>query len=207
MNIKHWRAVLLAPVTVAFLAACQMPPPKDGDGSGEGSQETLINIKIDLAAARDASEITVTSPDQGCSTDGKGKKGCVQFAKNEVGTIEFRLNPEFPGRTCLTNPPSDWVITKVELSANGDADTEKGNFDGRPPPGWMVSAFPGISRKDGTLYFQPDTSKASQSVIIVDLNNHRDGSVKTAYYQVTASSCTANPKTILIDPAIRNKGK
>jgi len=207
MNIKHWRAVLLVPVTLTFLAACQMTPHNDGDGSDDGSQETLINVNIDLAAAKDASEITVTSLDQGCSTDGKGGKGCVQFAKNEVGTIEFRLNPEFPGRTCLTNPPSDWVITKVGLSASGDAETEKGNFDGRPPPGWMVNAFPGISRKDGTLYFQPDTSKATQSVSIVDLNNHRDGSVKTAYYQVTASSCGADPRTILIDPVIKNKGK
>ena len=202
MNIKHWSAVLLVPVTLAFLAACQMPPPKDDDGG----QETLVNVKIDLAAAMDASEITVTSPDQGCSTDGKGKKGCVQFARNEVGTIELRLNPEYPGRTCLTNPPSNWVITKVELSASGDPDTEKGNFDKRPPPGWMVNAFPGIDIKDGTLYFQPDTTKATQSVSIVNLNNHRDGSVKTAYYQVTASSCGADPKTIQIDPAIQNKG-
>ena len=202
MNIKHWSTVLLVPVTLAFLAACQMPPPKDDDGG----QETLVNVKIDLAAAMDASEITVTSPDQGCSTDGKGKKGCVQFARNEVGTIELHLNPEYPGRTCLTNPPSDWVITKVELSASGDPDTEKGNFDKRPPPGWMVNAFPGIDIKDGTLYFQPDTTKATQSVSIVNLNNHRDGSVKTAYYQVTASSCGADPKTIQIDPAIQNKG-
>lgn len=202
MNIKHWSVVLLVPVTLGFLAACQMPPPRDDDGG----EETLVNVNIDLAAAKDASEITVTSPDQGCSTDGKGKKGCVLFDKNEVGTIEFRLNPESPGRTCLTNPPSDWVITKVELSASGDPDTEKGIFDKRPPPGWMVNAFPGISKKDGTLYFQPDTMKAAQSLSIVDLNNHRDGSVKTAYYQVTVSSCGAEPKTIQIDPAIQNKG-
>ena len=39
------------------------------------------------------------------------------------------------------------------------------------------------------LYNQPDTSKATQSATIIDLNNHGDGSVKTAYYQVTASSC------------------
>ena len=206
MNTKHWSAVLLVPMTLFFLAACQMPPPKDGDGSDDGSQDILVNNRVDLLAVKDATKIEPISPDHGCSTDGKGKNGCVQFEKNEVGTIDLRLNPQYAGRTCQTNPPSDWVITRVELSPSGDPVTEKGDFPKSPLP-WMVDAFPGINTKNGTLYFEPDISKATQSVSIVDLNNHRGGSVNTAYYQVTASSCGADPKTIQIDPAIRNKGK
>jgi hypothetical protein len=206
MNIKQWRSALLVPVILVFLTACPMPPPHDGDESDGGVQDILVNNRVDLLAAKDATKIEPISPDHGCSTDGKGKKGCVQFARNEVGTIDLRLNPQYAGRTCQTNPPSDWVITKVELSASGDPETEKGEFPKQPLP-WMLNAFPGINKKNGTLYFQPDTTKATQSVSIIDLNNHRDGSLKIAYYQVTASSCVAGIEPITIDPAIKNKGK
>jgi hypothetical protein len=206
MNIKQWRPALLVPVTLVFLTACPTPPPNDSDGSDDGSQEILVNNRVDLLAAKDATKIEPISPDHGCRTDGTGKKGCVQFDKNEVGTIDLRLNPQYAGRTCQTNPPSDWVITRVELSPSGNPVTEKGIFPTKSLP-WMVDAFPGINPKNGTLYFETDISKATQSVSIVDLNNHRGGSLNTAYYQVTATSCAAGIKPITIDPAIQNKGK
>ena len=122
-----------------------------------------------------------------------------------MGTIEFRLNNGQVGATCQTVPPADWVITRVQLSSSCKPETEKGVFGGKQPP-WIVSAFPPINEKNGTLYDQPDISKATQSVTIINLNNH-EGTVKTAYYEVTASSCADRSKTIQIDPVIRNKGK
>jgi uncharacterized protein YcfL len=203
MKIKSCSNALWLCLPLLMLAACQLPTAENDTGS----QEILVNYSVDMAAAKDAAKIEISTPAQGCGTDGKGRNGCVEFGKNQVGTVELRLNAGTPGRTCLTNPPADWVITKVELSASGDPETDKGTFANRPPPAWMVDAFPGVNPKSGVLYDQPDTSRASQSVAVIDLNNHRDGSVKIAYYQVTASSCGDRSKTIQIDPAMINKGK
>lgn len=204
MNIKHWSAALLVPATLFFLTACQVSPT----GSDPVAVGALANFKVELSAAKGATQIEVVTPDQGCSPDQKGNKGCVQCAKGEACTIEFKLN--LGGgqleRTCTANPPPDWVITKVELSAHGDAQTDKGEFN-KKATGWMMNAFPGLTEKDGTVYNQTDTSKATQSATIIDLNDHGDGSVKTAYYQVTASSCAAGIKPITIDPAIKNEGR
>jgi hypothetical protein len=204
MNIKHWSAALLVPATLFFLAACQVSPT----GSDPGALEALANFKVELSAAKGATEIEVVTPDQGCSTDQKGNKGCVQCKKGEACTIEFKLNlgEGQLERTCTVNPPPDWVITKVELSAHNIPQTDKGDFNKRAT-GWMMNAFPGLIERDGTVYGPLETSKATQSATIIDLNNHRYGSVKTAYYQVTASSCAAGIEPITIDPAIKNEGR
>lgn len=202
MKTKFCNTALLMCLPLILLMACQVPPT----GSDPGRSAGVVNYVVELSAAKGASEITVTSPDQGCNTAGQGKKGCVQCEEAEICTIQFTLNPGQTQASCQASSPPDWVITKVELSAHGDAQTEKGVFPKRAT-GWMVNAFPKINVNDGTVYVQPDTFKATQSATIIDLNNHRKGTVKTAYYQVTASSCTAGIPPIMIDPAIKNTGK
>jgi hypothetical protein len=201
MNIKLWSAVLLVLVTLPFLAACQAPPMEQE----AGIRNNPVNYTVDMAVADNAMVIALNTPDRSCTSDGVGKNGCVQFGKGTMGTIEFRLNNGQAGTTCQTDPAANWVITRVQLSSSGDSTTEKGTFGGKQPQ-WLVSAFPPINEKNGTLYDQPDISKATQSVTIINLNNH-EGTVKTAYYEVTASSCADRSKAIQIDPVIRNKGK
>lgn len=201
MNIKLWSAVLLVPVTLLFLVACQAPPMEQE----AGIRNNPVNYTVDMVVADNGMAIALNTPDRSCTSDGVGKNGCVQFGKGTMGTIEFRLDNGQLGTTCQAVPSAEWVITKVQLSSSGNPATEKGVFGGKQPQ-WIVSAFPPINGKNGTLYDQPDISKATQSVTIINLNNH-EGSVKTAYYEVTASSCADRSKTILIDPAIRNKGK
>jgi len=197
MKITSCNTALLLCLLPVLLVACK--------ADSVPTTAEKVPYTVDLKATKDATEIEILSLDQGCSGNGHGKKGCVQCEKNKDCTIEFRLNlaKEQTGQTCQASPPPDWVITKVQLSVIGNTSTDKGFF-GRAPVDWLVNAFPGISKTNGSL---PVPADPTQSIVVTDLNNHRDGSLRTAYYQITASSCGANPKTIEIDPAIQNKGK
>ncbi len=195
MKTKSCNAALLLCLPLILLVACRVDP----------TPSNKVPYTVDLQAAKGATKIEILTPDQGCSDNGRGKKGCVECKKNQECTIEFRLNLEHGqvGQTCQEVPPPDWVITEVQLSENGSVLTGKGAFGGEPPD-WMLKAFPGISEKNGSL---PVPASPTQSIILTDLNNHRYGGLKTAYYQVTATSCVAGIKPITIDPAIQNKGK
>jgi len=195
MKITSCNAALLLCLPLIVLSACQFGP----------TSAEKVPYTVELKATKDATKIEVLSLDQGCSGNGHGKKGCVQCKKNKECTIEFRLNlpKQEADQTCQSISPPDWVITKVELSPDGIPESYKGNFP-RKPSDWMKKAFPGIDESDGSL---PVPADPSQSIVVTDLNNHRDGTVKTAYYRITATSCGANPRTIQSDPAMQNKGK
>jgi hypothetical protein len=181
-----------------ILTACAPLGP-----SGSNTTQGWFDPDIQFTAAAGATEITVQSNNQGCQGTPGSKKGCVEFPRGKFGTIEFELNPA-GSKSCSDSPKADWVITKVELSAFGDLNTEKGVFGGKQP-GWLKSAFVGVKRKDGVVYESKNTD-ADTTVTLINLNNHR-GKVKDIYYQITASDCDASPTTIQIDPMIRNTGR
>jgi len=192
---------LLLSASSILLAACQ-----PAGVVKETGHQNLDDFIVDLKAGAGATRIEVTSPAQGCTGGAATEMGCVQFAKNKQGANWLILNRDQKKGSCQSQKPADWVITKVELSATFDASTGKGAFGGSQPD-WLVEAFPGVDQATGTLYFESDLSKASQKALIINLNNHEDGQLKTAYYQVTASSCTEGPLPIDIDPSIQNTGK
>ncbi len=195
MKTTSCNTTLLLCLLPILLVACQSE-------SGSAMKDPYT---VDMKATKDSTEIEILSDDQGCETNGHGKKGCVQCKKNKECTIEFRLNlaQGQVGKTCQATPPPDWVITKVELSPDGSSLTNKGDFP-KEPSGWMKNAFEGIDGSNGSL---PVPANPTQSITVIDLNNHRYGGLKTAYYQVTATSCGVAPRTIQIDPAIQNKGR
>ncbi len=161
----------------------------------------LENYVVEFTAAPGATTLKVHSSPKTCAN---GKKGCIDFAKGKLGTITFQFKGVHTDRDCNTIPRAHWVITKVELSDTGDTNTDKGVFGGRQQP-WLVDAFPGVDETNGLLY-EDTNKKASRSVTFIDLNNHVGE--KTIYYQVTASDCASDPpKTINIDPSVRNYGK
>jgi hypothetical protein len=195
MTIKNCNTVLLLCLPLFFLMSCQSAP----------TSTTKVPYIVNMKAAKGATKIEITSDSQGCGL--RGKKGCVECKKSKECTIELRLNLESGqvGQTCQSASPPDWVITRVELSAKGDSTTQKGLFgDLGERPDWLKNAFPEMNPQDGTL---PIPVNPTQSIIFNDLNNHPNNDVKIAYYEVTASSCVATIKPIMVDPAVQNKGK
>jgi hypothetical protein len=154
-------------------------------------------------------ELEVVSGPQGIDKGGK-KDGWVGFGEDDLGTITFDLKGEGGGSTknqCHDSGPSaNWVITKIRLSDNGDAATQKGlNFD-NPQAEWLVHAFPGVEEDTGVIY-DVDKSEGTTSVAIFNMNDHPASlGPKIAYYEVTASKCSSD-KTATTDPGVGNRGK
>ena len=165
--------------------------------SGKGNPK---NYAVELTAAPGANTLKVHSSPMKCHN---GKEGCAEFPKGSLGTITFQFMGDQKEKDCNTHPAANWVITKVELSATGNTSNDKGVFGGLQPQ-WLLDAFPGVSETG--LWYEEKNDAASRSVVLIDLNNHEGEEI--AYYQITASSCDKdNPKTINIDPMVRNGGK
>ena len=161
----------------------------------------LQNYVVEFTAAPGDNMLKVHSSPVICSN---GKKGCIEFAKGQLGTITFQFAGAQKEKDCNTMPAANWVITRIELSGSGDPATDKGVFGGKQPL-WLTSAFPGIDSANGLIY-ESTPDKAARSVTLIDLNNNAEDRI--VYYQVTASNCDAeNPETIATDPSIRNRGK
>jgi len=132
------------------------------------------------------------------------KPGCVQFDQKTLGTITFRIQNGPKDTGCNTPPKPQWVITKVELTADElpPAGSGKGDYS-KPIPAWLSDAFPQINSLTGVVY-EASLNFGTSSAVIVDLNNN-DGE-KIIYYKVTASSCQGG-QTLTTDPMVRNEGK
>ena len=194
------RILVLSVVTLA-LAACAVQPTESHTRSGN-----LKNVFVEFTAAQGADELIVHTPNQGC-THTNPRNGCVAFGKGELGTLTFQFRGNQKYRDCHTTPVAEWVITKVELSAQEDPDTDKdqGVFDAPQPP-WLVAAFPGVD--DHGLLYKNGITAATKTVTFINLNNNDSTQVeKVIYYQVTASRCDGTGLPIDIDPSVRNTGK
>ncbi len=162
----------------------------------------IENYVVELSAASGASQLKVHNGPKRCNN---GKEGCMEFGLDKVGTVRFQFKGNQRFRDCNTNPKANWVITKIQLSATGDAATDKATFGAAPPP-WLVSAFPGIDETNGVI-FDSDYKAASSAATIINLNDNPAADPKDIYYQVTATRCSDGVTTIDIDPKIRNLGK
>jgi hypothetical protein len=132
------------------------------------------------------------------------KPGCVQFDKNTLGTITFRIQNGPKDTNCNTPPKPQWVITKVELTADElpPAGSGKGDYS-KPIPAWLSDAFPQINSLTGVVY-EASLNFGTSSAVIVDLNNNEGE--KIIYYKVTATSCLGG-NVLVTDPMVRNEGE
>jgi len=129
--------------------------------------------------------------------------GCVQFDKNFLGTITFRIQNGPKDTTCSGVPKPQWVITEVELTADETAPgSGKGDFT-KPIPDWLKDAFPQTNSLTGVAY-ETNITYGTSSAVIIDLNNNTGE--KVAHYKVTAKDCEGS-QTLVTDPMVINKGK
>ena len=125
------------------------------------------------------------------------KNGYVGFAPKKDGIIVLALKESFS--TCATG--ADWVITKIELSKNGNPNTQKGHNFGSNQRGWLTTAFPQADDK-GVVH---DVSKDNGTASFVVGNQNNNRGRQWAYYQVTATKCSDGSE-VMTDPGWQNGG-
>lgn len=192
MKIRH----LLVMIIALLCTACAISPRET---TSDIENHTVVLVP-NLAAEPPVLEIV--SPAQGCDSNGK-KKGWVCFKRGNSGTILFILDalPSKPVCTDDVNTSAVWVISKVELTKNGNPQTEKGNNFGTPQEGWIKDAFPQMNPANGEI---DDPNIGKIAVTVQNLNNNNG--VRDAYYQVTAKRCSDGLE-LMTDPGIRNGGR
>jgi hypothetical protein len=147
----------------------------------------------------DSGTLEILSEPQGWEANVPGKEpGYVGFAPNKHGIIVLSLNESFS--TCATG--ADWVITKIELSKNGNPATQKGNNFGSNQKGWLTTAFP--QANDNGVVRDVSKDNGSTSFVVGNQNNNRGRQM--AYYQVTATKC-ADGEEVTTDPGWNNGGR
>lgn len=107
-------------------------------------------------------------------------------------------------KTCADLSQNEYVIIKVELTADGAGD--KGTFPPtNPAPQWLVDAFPTLDSSNAVVY-EADPASATKRADFVNLNNNviADG-IKTSWYRVTVHKC-GDSTTLTSDPSIPNHG-
>jgi hypothetical protein len=148
----------------------------------------------------DSGVLAITSGAQGWEASGKNP-GYVGFAPNRFGIIVLALKED--NTSCATG--AGWVITKIELSKNGNPTTQKGNNFGGNQKGWLTKAFPAAN--DSGVLLDVGKNAATTSFVVGNKNNHKSSEGrKMAYYQVTASQC-AGSLEVTTDPGWQNGGK
>jgi len=199
VKLEHW--VILVLLIIAGYAGYNrffMPPPAPAALS-------LALPKIDLLANPGQNELQPQNR-HNCNA-ANTKLGCVGFAVGDIGAIIFDIqNGGNQHATCLSIPKPNWVITEVRLTDKvlAPATDEKGDFS-QTVDTWVEQSFPQINPTTRVVY-HADLNFASRTAIVLDLNvnNAADGA-KTAYYEVTASTCDG--ATLKTDPMVRNDGK
>ena len=137
------------------------------------------------------------------SGDPVKKRGYVGFAPHKFGSITLALNQAPLNSKCDSDPAksADWVITGIELSKNGNRDTQKGMNFGTNQSGWLTSAFPQAD-DDGIVLNVPK----SEGVVSFTVGNRNNNNGRQwAYYKVTASRCS-DGQTAVTDPGWQNGG-
>jgi hypothetical protein len=195
MKMQH----ILVMIIALLCAACASPPREINILSSNFENYTVI-LRPNPKAQSPVLEIV--SPAQGFESDGK-KNGWVGFSRGKNGTILFTLDA-LPSKPLCTDDPAnsaEWVISKVELTKNGNPQTEKGNIFGTPETGWIESAFPQMNSSNGVI---EDPAIGSIAVVVQNLNNNNGA--MTAYYQITARRCSDGYE-LKTDPGLRNGGR
>lgn len=141
--------------------------------------------------------LVILSNPQGWEADGKNK-GYVGFEPGKIGHIVLSLAEA--NQTCEAG--ANWVITKIELSKNGNPSTQKGlNFGGNQK-GWLKKAFPQAD-ENGVLF---DVKKGNGEASKIVENRNNNNGRQWAYYQVTATNCS-NGQVVMTDPGVQNGGR
>lgn len=182
-----------------LLSGCRTAPADLDMSTTDFESYTVV-----LVPNLQTNQLDVISDAQGSDKDDK-QKGWVGFARGKYGSINFALN-ELPAKSACTNNPAtsaDFVITKLELTKNGDPQIQKGKDFGTNQNGWIEKAFPQMNSANGVV-IDVEKSKGSTSFVLENKNNDR--SQRTAYYQITATRCS-DDLSLVTDPGIGNGGR
>lgn len=195
--MKYLIACLLLAST--WLVGCA-PMPNGTETNGPEFQPYTVVLEPNLTT----NTLDVITPAQGWESAGK-QNGWVGFYPETYGAILFTMN-ELPIKNACTSDSTttaQWVITKFELTKNGNPQTQKGNNYGTNQTGWIANAFPQMNPANGEAL---NVSKAEGriSFLLEDLNN--DTSQRTAYYQITATRCS-DGYSLKTDPGLGNGGR
>lgn len=194
-------AMAIVALLVAGCATYSMRP---------ASVPTTRNFVVQLQPKVNASknDLQIKTKPQGVGKNGR-KDGYVGFGEDESGFIVLTLKGEEPGDRCpgAADPgTANWVISRVDLSASGDPDTEKGDAFGESQPDWLALAFPDVDLDDGSV-FAADPGEEGTTTVVLDDNNGQEGE-RFIYYRVTAQKCGGAPGDVAVtDPMVRNTGK
>ena len=185
-------------MTIALLCAACTSPPEQLNLLSQDFENYQVILIPSLAEKR----LDVYSEAQGWEKDGKNK-GWVGFAPGKSGTITFTLNalPLKPVCTADEATTAEWVISKVELTKNGNPQTQKGHNFGSEQRGWIERAFPQMDPETGKI---EGGGIGTIAVVVQDLNNDRGK--QTGYYQVTARRCSDDLE-LVTDPGFSNGGR
>ena len=152
-----------------------------------------------VSMEEDSGALVIRTGPQGWEANVPGKMpGYVGFAPNSNGIIVLALTEDFP--TCEDG--ADWVLTKIELSKNGNPVTQKGHNFGANQKGWLTTAFPQADEKGVVLDVGKDNG--TTSFVVGNQNNNRGR--QWAYYRVTATNCSDGSE-IMTDPGWQNGGR
>lgn len=182
-----------------LLSGCRTAPADLDMSTTDFESYTVV-----LVPNLQTNQLDVMTDPQGWDKDDK-QKGWVGFARGKYGSVNFVLN-ELPSKSVCTDTPStsaDFVITKLELTKNGNPQTQKGKNFGTNQTGWIENAFSQMNPADGVV-IDVDKSKGSTSYVLENKNNDR--SQRKAYYQITVTRCS-DDLSLMTDPGIGNGGR
>ena len=187
-----FRKLVLIMFVVAFVSACAAP----------GTKPVRKDFDVLLQAKPNQGYVKIDSAPQGWRNSRK-RNGYVGFDRGESGEIRFKIKTE-KRRDCADG--AKWVITRLQLTADGATNTEKGERDsfGTDQPAWLREAFESLDNDQGD-YFRAKTLNDGVTTLTVVNDNQQRGS-RWIYYQITVDSCDGEDR-LRTDPVIRNGGK
>jgi hypothetical protein len=181
------------------------------DDESESSQ--VIYYEVKLVPQKDGA--LKATLDKGKKCENKKHEGCMLFKTETVGQITFYLPGSKPGaEPGLRNlmkycPDANEVITKLELTATGEAETTKGLYSvpASGLPSWLKHrAFTTLDRETG-IAFEASPANAGTQLFLTNLNSHKKESVdKQFWYKVTVKNCDGS-QTWVTDPRGDNEGR
>jgi hypothetical protein len=142
---------------------------------------------------------------------GKEHPGCLVFEEDKIGLVRFYLkgSNKHKANKCPPDGNASEVITKIQLTATGtggDPQAVKGDFAVFPLPPWVENdAFPTVNLNTGIVY-EATLADARTQAWLINMNSHDAGTIKSFWYQVTATDCANLANTWVTDPRGDNEG-
>jgi hypothetical protein len=196
--------LLFAALTAVAISACVPSLVIKDDVNSFSRNSKNYDVKVAIIGTDTAKIIT---PAQGWESSGNKKDGFVGFAPNTFGTTKFGVVGERVSGSCEGTGSNNarWVITKLEVSATGDLETEKGTDFGASQDPWLREAFPNVDLSNGVLFEAATLAQGVTVLSIFNANGHV-GMQRFIYYRLTLTRCEDEFETTT-DPGWNNGGR